>query len=405
MSGTEEDATLSAWWNEALRAIDVAKAETKEAKAETKEAKAETEELRAAQRRSSGGDGLVAPGGASSAPVRPMWPGGVSHDGGTGVPGLPLGGTIVRTPVPRIPFNCTADTFLSWRRLFLAYVNNHNLQHTIFGSAEVPVVSCENEGCLTRQYGVQLVVEHKRKTWSFVLEAGEGGPFENNLYSCHSVAEAWRMMEDWYLPNHPADCQLLVAELEDITMSDDEDPKLFFSRVAQLETKLRAVGIAKSDQEVVQILVRQLPARYDVEKRTCLCKRDSTRAELQDVVRGRYATLKASEMRERGSAASTPAVSVNPHALVVGRGFGHGGNAGSGGGGGQRRNGNNGDGRGQHWSSGGGVVQQQQPQLQVQQYRQPQQPQRQMQQSYPQPQQQIRQQQPYQQQSQMQPYR
>ncbi|CAB1098118.1 unnamed protein product [Ectocarpus sp. CCAP 1310/34] len=344
-----------------------------------------------------------------------MWPGGVSHDGGTGVPGLPLGGTIVRTPVPRIPPNCTADTLLSWRRRFLAYMDNHDLQHTIFGSAEVPVVSCQDEGYLTRQYGAQLVVEHKR-TWSFILEAAVGAPFENNLYSCHSVAEAWRMMEDWYLPNHPADCQLLVAELDNITMSDDEDPKLFFSRVAQLETKLRAVGIAKSDQEVVQILVRQLPARYDVEKRTSLSKRDLTRAELQDVVRGRYATLKASEMRERGSAALTPAVSVNPHALVVGRGFGHGGNGGSGGGGGQRRNGNNCDGRGQHWSSGGGVVQQQQPQLQVQQYRQPQQPQRhmqqpnqqpqrQVQQSYPQPQQQMRQQQPYQQQSQMQPYR
>ncbi|CAB1121378.1 unnamed protein product [Ectocarpus sp. CCAP 1310/34] len=95
MSGTEEDAALRTRLDEALRAID-------EAKAETKEAKAETEELRAAQRRSAGapastspgGDGLVAPGGASSAPVRPTWPGGVSHDGGTGVPGLPLGGIV-----------------------------------------------------------------------------------------------------------------------------------------------------------------------------------------------------------------------------------------------------------------------------------------------------------------------
>ncbi|CAB1096164.1 unnamed protein product [Ectocarpus sp. CCAP 1310/34] len=153
------------------------------------------------------------------------------------------------------------------------------------------------------------------------------------------------MMEDWLLPNHPADWQLLVAELDNVPMKDDEYPKLF-SRVAQLETKLRAVGIAKSEQEDVQILVRRLPARYDVEKRPSLSKRDVTRAELQDVVRGRYATLKASEMRERGSAAATPAVSANPHALVVGRGFGHGGDGGSEGGGGQRRNANNGEGRG-----------------------------------------------------------
>ncbi|CAB1096622.1 unnamed protein product [Ectocarpus sp. CCAP 1310/34] len=91
---------------------------------------------------------------------------------------------------------------------------------------------------------------------------------------------------------------------------------------------------------------------------------------------------------------------------------------GAGGAGGQRPNGNNGDGRGQHWSSGGGAVQPQQPQLQVQQYRQPQQPQRQMQQpyqqprqevhmqqSYQQPQQQMRHQQTYQPQSQMQSHR
>ncbi|CAB1096621.1 unnamed protein product [Ectocarpus sp. CCAP 1310/34] len=78
MSGTEEDAALRARLDEALRALDVAKAETKEAKAET-------EELRAAQPRSAGapagsspgGNGLVAPGGASSAPMRPMWPAGL----------------------------------------------------------------------------------------------------------------------------------------------------------------------------------------------------------------------------------------------------------------------------------------------------------------------------------------
>ncbi|CAB1115081.1 unnamed protein product [Ectocarpus sp. CCAP 1310/34] len=119
MSGTEEDATLSARLDEALRAIDFAKAETKEAKAETEEPRAERRRSAGAPAgRSSGGDGLVAPGGASSAPVRPMWPGGVSHDGGTGVPGLPLGGTMSellclesRLIAPPTPFSVGGDAF------------------------------------------------------------------------------------------------------------------------------------------------------------------------------------------------------------------------------------------------------------------------------------------------------
>ena len=134
---TEDIAAVRARLDEALRAVEAAKAETAE--------------VRAAQQQSAGapagspaGDGLVSAGRAPSASVGSTGPGGVSHGGGTGVPGLPLGGTIVRTPVPRLPSNCTADAFLSWRRRFRVYADNHDLLHTIAGSAEVPVVSCQD---------------------------------------------------------------------------------------------------------------------------------------------------------------------------------------------------------------------------------------------------------------------
>ena len=50
----------------------------------------------------------------------------------------------------------------------------------------------------------------------------------------------------------------------------DEDPKFFFARISRLETTMRAVRIEKSESEVVQIILCQLPKRYDVVKRMTL---------------------------------------------------------------------------------------------------------------------------------------
>ena len=44
----------------------------------------------------------------------------------------------------------------------------------------------------------------------------------------------------------------------------DEDPNFFFARISRLETTMRGVGIKKSESDIVQIILRQLPERYDV---------------------------------------------------------------------------------------------------------------------------------------------
>ena len=36
----------------------------------------------------------------------------------------------------------------------------------------------------------------------------------------------------------------------------DEDPKFFFVHISRLETTMRAVGIKKSESEIVQIILR-----------------------------------------------------------------------------------------------------------------------------------------------------
>ena len=141
----------------------------------------------------------------------------------------------------------------------------------------------------------------------------------------------------------------------------DEDPKFLFARISRLETTID-VGIKKSESDIVQIIFRQLPERYDVVKIMSLADPQLNRLRLENIIRSAYFQRKAHEIAKQGPAVSAPAEPPNPYALVVGRGFR---DAGAVGGGGQRRD----DGmvlRGggmpqqqqQQWSRGGGMPRQ-----------------------------------------------
>ena len=60
----------------------------------------------------------------------------------------------------------------------------------------------------------------------------------------------------------------------------DEDPTFFFARISHLEKTMWAVGIEKNESEIVQIIFRQLPERYDVGKTTPLADPQQTRPRL-----------------------------------------------------------------------------------------------------------------------------
>ena len=174
-------------------------------------------------------------------------------------------------------------------------------------------------------------------------------------------------MRDWALPLHPAERHLLVAELEGVQFMGDEDPKFFFARNSRLETMMCAVGIKKTESYIIQIILRQLPERYDIVKIMTLADPQLIRSRLENTIRSTYSQRKAHEIAKQWSAVGAPAEPPNPHALVVGRGFRDGGAVG---GGRQRRD----DGmvsRGGgiprqqqqlqlHWSRGGGMPRQQQ---------------------------------------------
>ena len=80
---------------------------------------------------------------------------------------------------------------------------------------------------------------------------------------------------------HPAERHLLVVELEGVQFMGDEDPNFFFVRISRLETKMRAVGIRKSESDVVQIILRQLPERYNIVKVMTLADPQLTRSRLE----------------------------------------------------------------------------------------------------------------------------
>ena len=91
---------------------------------------------------------------------------------------------------------------------------------------------------------------------------------------------------------------------------------------------MRAVGIEKSESEIVQIILRQLLGRYDVVKTMTLADPQLTRSGLENTIRSAYSQRKAHKIAKRRPAVGAPAEPPNPHALVVGRAFWDGGGRG-----------------------------------------------------------------------------
>ena len=312
-----------------------------------------------------GGSGSADRLGTAASTMGPMWTRGVSTGGGLGQ-SLPY---IPRGTVPKFPMECPPYVYIAWERRFDVFITNQGLDHTISPDApRIAVISCADDTYLFGHFGEAQVTEHRR-TWGYICEATAGAPFENRLYECHSVSDALRTMREWALPLQPAERHLLAAELEGVQFMGDEDPKIFFAHISRLEMTMRAVGIAKSDSEIIQIILRQLPERYDVVQTMTLADPQLNRPRLENTIRSAYSQRKAHEIAKLGPAAGTPAEPPNPHALVVGGGYGDRG-AGEGGGH-QRDDGMIFRGRGmprqqqhqqQHWSRGGGMPRRQQQQ-------------------------------------------
>ena len=288
--------------------------------------------------------------GTAASTVGPMWTRGVSIDGGLGqrLPYVPRG------IVPEFPVEWPPYVYIAWERRFEVSIANQGLRHTTSPDApEIAVISCINDAYLFGHFGEALVTDHRR-VWGYISEATAGAPLEDRLYECHSVSDALRTMREWSLPLQPTERHLLVAELERVQFMGDEDPKFFFARICRLETTMHAVGIKKSEANIVQIILRQLPERYDVVKIMTLADPQLTRQRLENTIRSAYSQRKAHEITKQWPAMCASAEPPYPHAFVVGHGFRDGGAVGGGGMPRQQQQ------LQQHWSRGGGMLRQQQ---------------------------------------------
>ena len=265
-----------------------------------------------------GGGGSSDHRGTAATTMGSMWTRGVSTGAGLGQ-SLPY---VPRGIVPKVSMECPPYVYIAWERRFEGFISNQGLSHTISpGAPQIAVISSVDDAYVFGHFGEALVTEHRR-TWRYICEATAGALFENRLYECHSVSDALRTMREWALPLQPAERHLLVAELEGVQFMGDEDPEFFFARISRLETTMRTVGIEKSESEIVQIILRQLPERYDVVKTMTLADPQLTRQRLENTIRSAYSQRKAHEIEKLGPAAGTPAEPPNPHAHVVGCGFG-----------------------------------------------------------------------------------
>ena len=196
------------------------------------------------------------------------------------------------------------------------------------------------------------------KVWQYLLEAACNTNIEEKLAACNSVLEAWGVVTEWTLPASEAGKTLLVQQLENVTMYPDEDPKTFFTRVDKLVNMMRRVGISKTEEQIVHIIVRQLSDEYIVQKAIIDANSaEYPRVRVEHLICNAYANRKVKEVMQ--SNVPSPAAQRDLPALAVG-----GLRQGRGGGGGGQRSGfggfagNVGRQQQRQWAHGGQIQQQ-----------------------------------------------
>ena len=221
-----------------------------------------------------------------------------------------------RSP-PKMP-NDPAKT-LSWIRRFEIFLGSEILAHiltTIPSTGPVDVVGCNGRFFLERMHGVQTVRDNW-KVWQYLLEATCNTDIEEKLAACNSVLEAWGVVTEWTLPVSEAEKTPLVQQLENVTMYPDEDPKTFFTRVDNLVNMMHRVGITKTQEQIVHIIVRQLSDEYIVQKAIIDANpAEYPRVRVEHLVRNAYANRKVKEVMQ--SNVPSPVAQRDPYALAVG---------------------------------------------------------------------------------------
>ena len=217
-------------------------------------------------------------------------------------------------PVPNFPKN--EDEAAMWHLRFRAHLDGMGLGYTL-DHAVTPVPVKGDQRDLISRYGEQPV-QQAQAAWACLLDDTAGAAFEERVLSAVTVRDAWCQILSWTGPSSEAEKLFLERQLETVSNYGDEDPKLFFSRVDQLLTRLRSADIHKTERQIVNILVCNLSDHYEIEKRSRLDSPFLRRQDVEHIVRASWATRKTRQLEQRSTSGVTP----NPHALVARGGYG-----------------------------------------------------------------------------------
>ncbi|CAN0359394.1 unnamed protein product, partial [Hapterophycus canaliculatus] len=75
------------------------------------------------------------------------------------------------------------------------------------------------------------------------------------LVSCATAVEAWSALKSWVLPTTRAEKRLLEMELDNVRCDQVEPPNIFFARIDTIVNTLRLVGVEKTPEEVLSIMI------------------------------------------------------------------------------------------------------------------------------------------------------
>ena len=195
-------------------------------------------------------------------------------------------------PVPKFPKN--EDEAAMWHLRFRAHLDGMGLGYTL-DHAATPVPVKGDQRDLILRYGEQPV-QHAQAAWACLLDATAGAAFEERVLSAVTVRDAWCQILSWTGPSSEAETFFLERQLETVPNYGDENPKLFFSRVDQLLTRLRSADIHKTERQIVNILVRNLSDHYEIEKRSRLDSPLLRRQDVEHIVRASWATRKTRQL-------------------------------------------------------------------------------------------------------------
>ena len=102
------------------------------------------------------------------------------------------------------------------------------------------------------------------------------------------------MLCDWFLPKAHSEKSKWKRQLNELVMDKKEKPMIFFARVDKIVGVLGSLGVHLPVEDVNLKIVEVLTADYEFEQRTILYKDNITRAEIEAIVKQRYAIMSRS---------------------------------------------------------------------------------------------------------------